>query len=793
MNRNRIFAALVGIGAFAALSSPLYAANPSAPGDVGVMVAGSAPNFLPIWRWVTPGANKLFASDGAGAVSFINKSTFESAITAGTSAQYWRGDKSWQTLNSTAVGLGNVENTALSSWTGSANISTVGTIASGTWHGSPIGGLYGGTGRTDYGGLGQIFIGGSLTELGTLAGNSTTTKKFLTSTGNGTFASAPAWGTISSGDVSGLGSLATLSAAPAGTLTGSALAGGITSAPGLVTAAGGTFGTAAFTASTIYQQVDADLTSIAALSTTSFGRSVLTQSDAASLRTLQGLGSLATASTVTSAQVSDASQGGQGGGDSGKLAEYNAGGALASSGMFRIWDNPSGEVFAITTDSLLAGGSVGVNAPTGYAGGTTLALTSQGDGSIYSVDIQDLGNAATLDAGGAATELLYWTGAPSIFDTIVTSNGDSCSRLTAGVDVLSALEQDIGSASGLVLTSGDIAGNAGTATAALGIKSATTTVAVSAATAPTTGQVLTATSGTAATWQTPSGSTYTAGTGLTLTGSAFAIGSTVATLTGTQTLTNKTLTTPTIGQINGNTTASGTLTLQSTTNGTKGKILFGTSAYDEVNNRFGVGITTPLLPFHLVASNNAAGLLRLQNSAAGGYSGVELYGDGGTQLAGFGVGCSASGFFTGEMYLGTNTSKGIYFYTSSAAGVRMMVSAAGGVSIGNTTDAGAGNLSVTGTITTASSINMPKTITADATTGAQTINKPSGSINFAAAATSLVVTNSLVTANSVIILTVAANDTTCKSCAVVAGAGSFTIYPNAAPTAETRVNFIITN
>jgi hypothetical protein len=34
----------------------------------------------------------------------------ENAITAGTTAQYRRGDKTWQTLNSTAVGLGNVPN-----------------------------------------------------------------------------------------------------------------------------------------------------------------------------------------------------------------------------------------------------------------------------------------------------------------------------------------------------------------------------------------------------------------------------------------------------------------------------------------------------------------------------------------------------------------------------------------------------------------------------------------------------------------------------------------------------------
>ena len=36
----------------------------------------------------------------------------EATITAGTTGQYWRGDKSWQTLDKTAVGLPNVDNTA---------------------------------------------------------------------------------------------------------------------------------------------------------------------------------------------------------------------------------------------------------------------------------------------------------------------------------------------------------------------------------------------------------------------------------------------------------------------------------------------------------------------------------------------------------------------------------------------------------------------------------------------------------------------------------------------------------
>ena len=43
----------------------------------------------------------------------------------------------------------------------------------------------------------------------------------------------------------------------------------------------------------------------------------------------------------------------------------------------------------------------------------------------------------------------------------------------------------------------------------------------------------------------------------------------------------------------GGTAAGNSLTLSSTTNATKGKILFGNSAYDEVNNRLGLGNTAP--------------------------------------------------------------------------------------------------------------------------------------------------------------------------------------------------------
>lgn len=60
----------------------------------------------------------------------------------------------------------------------------------------------------------------------------------------------------------------------------------------------------------------------------------------------------------------------------------------------------------------------------------------------------------------------------------------------------------------------------------------------------------------------------------------------------------------------GNSTASGTLTLSSTSNATKGKILFGTSGYDEVNNRLGIGTTSPTA--RLTVTNGSASQISLQ-------------------------------------------------------------------------------------------------------------------------------------------------------------------------------------
>ena len=69
----------------------------------------------------------------------------------------------WGTLGKAEVGLGNVENTALSSWAGSTNITKLGTITSGTWHGSTLGVAYGGTGATSFTANSVIISGSSTT------------------------------------------------------------------------------------------------------------------------------------------------------------------------------------------------------------------------------------------------------------------------------------------------------------------------------------------------------------------------------------------------------------------------------------------------------------------------------------------------------------------------------------------------------------------------------------------------------------------------------------------------------
>lgn len=128
-------------------------------------------------------------------------------------------------LARTALGLGSVENTALSTWAGTSNITTLGTITTGTWSATTIALNKGGTGQTAKTAafdalspittLGDIIYGNATVDNIRLAGNITSTKKFLSQTGNGSISAAPAWAELSSDDLSDTSSIAMLDEAEA--------------------------------------------------------------------------------------------------------------------------------------------------------------------------------------------------------------------------------------------------------------------------------------------------------------------------------------------------------------------------------------------------------------------------------------------------------------------------------------------------------------------------------------------------------------------------------------------------
>ena len=92
-----------------------------------------------------------------------------------------------------------------------------------------------------------------------------------------------------------------------------------------------------------------------------------------------------------------------------------------------------------------------------------------------------------------------------------------------------------------------------------------------------------------------------------------------------------------------------------------------------------------------------------------------------------------------------------------------------------------------------STFKFLRTVTAGGTTGNQTINKPAGTVNIAGGSNSVTITNSTVSANSIVFAVARTNDATCSIKNVVSAAGSFVINMTANCTAETSVGFLVTN
>lgn len=195
----------VDLSSKANINSPEFTGIPTAPtaapgtNSTQIATTGFVYNEISLLIDAAPAAlntlNELAAAlgDDANFATTITNAVSgkEPSIPTGTTQQYWRGDKSWQTLDKNAVGLSNVENTALSTWAGSTNITTVGTLTNLTVTNTITGSITGNAGTVTNG----VYTTGSysnpswitsLSETKVLPSQTGNSGKYLTTNGTST-------------------------------------------------------------------------------------------------------------------------------------------------------------------------------------------------------------------------------------------------------------------------------------------------------------------------------------------------------------------------------------------------------------------------------------------------------------------------------------------------------------------------------------------------------------------------------------------------------------------------------
>jgi hypothetical protein len=243
------------------------------------------------------------------------------------------------------------------------------------------------------------------------------------------------------------------------------------------------------------------------------------------------------------------------------------------------------------------------------------------------------------------------------------------------------------------------------------------------------------------------------------------------------------------------------------------------------NTGFGSGASSPATTAVIDVSSSlvGGGLVRIQSTAATGFGEISFRNSGGTTVLNFGQGnASTPSPFTSKNYLQINgqdlifTSGSTVIGSFTAAGnffvdTNVLFVDAGtnrvGINTSSPTEAlhVVGNVLATGLGTINGGLDISGTTTsaikyaftnASGTPGNATINRPTGRVAIASGASAVTVTNSVVTASSVITSTIETADATLGYLQVVPAAGSFTITNRVgltatAVTGDVTVSFVV--
>jgi copper(I)-binding protein len=107
-------------------------------------LSGTIPSSVLGNSTVYIGTTAIALNRASGSIT-LNGTSIDGNAGTVTNGVYTTGsysDPSWLTISKSKVGLGNVENTALSTWVGSTSLTTLGTITTGVWHGTAIDNTY---------------------------------------------------------------------------------------------------------------------------------------------------------------------------------------------------------------------------------------------------------------------------------------------------------------------------------------------------------------------------------------------------------------------------------------------------------------------------------------------------------------------------------------------------------------------------------------------------------------------------------------------------------------------------